>query len=166
MKRFEELVENTNNGDAVSAFELGKYFALENADIVIVQNQLLKSAQRGYLDAELTLGLMGLGYMLLKPCSTIGNHEYYLSQVQGVQWIKRAAAAGHILSQYIIAQCMMRGIGMPKDDAQAEDEIMTLIPLLNEETVLAVALFFDAIKHRKKWTCKKAFEDIENILAA
>jgi len=166
MRPFEELVANTNKGDAESAYELAKFFADHNADPVIVQNQLRKSAHRGYLDAQIALGILGLRCMLVKPGSTIGNHEYYPSQSQGLQWIRNAASSGHVLPQYIVAQCMMRGIGMSKNEDKAEQEIMSLVPRLDEGAVLAVALFFDAIKLRKKWTCKKVFEDVDNILIA
>lgn len=139
------LLHESRKGNARCAFLAGLSFEKLGYRRLFVQKQFRYAADLGYPVAQRWLGVLGLCRQLLSADSQYANEIYCPNYEDALYWLEEAAENHDPVSCFILAKCRMLGIGVKADEAEAQREIDQLIPLLTEESVLAVTLLFDLV---------------------
>lgn len=139
------LIHEACNGNTQCAYLAGIQLEIEGYDSFFVQSQFRRAAESNYRLAQRWLGILGLCKMLrLEECCT-ANAMYNSTYAPGIDWLSKASDNGDLVSSYILAKCMKLGIGIEKDEAQAESKFSQLVPSISHDEAVSVSILFDYI---------------------
>lgn len=134
-------------GNADASFEAAKLMYQQGYNEVLVQGQLRRAAERGSAQAARSLGLLGLGCMLLRPESDVNHFLYYDDDYEtAFGWLKKASSDGDQYALFLVAKCLQLGVGTDENETKAEAIMELVIPRISFDVVMQSMFLFDSIK--------------------
>ena len=56
----------------------------------------------------------------------------------GIEWLRKAADNGDLVSEFILAKCMQLGVGLEKNEPLAEAAFARLVPGITMDEIISV----------------------------
>lgn len=96
-----------------SAFEMAASLERRHGSLSTAQHYYFLSAYGGYVPAMIRIACFYLSGQYIKYDEN-GWSYYVLDQIEGAEWLKKAASTGDDIAHCLLAQCYLDGIGVPK----------------------------------------------------
>lgn len=138
-----QMMKDAYKGDAKSYYNLA--LVLQNQprpDQVLIQAQLRKSANGGYVKAIRRLAELGLLGELVTSNSVVNRIYYYPDLNKAMSWISKGILAGDAACLYMRGKCYEYGIGLRQDAAHAMQDIEKAVEALSEDEILRLNILF------------------------